>query len=408
MLPMRTSCAAYALLALSVATFGQDISQESLDGARAKLHGAVEAGEIAGGAHLVFHNGKVVYFEVAGVRDIEDSTPLDADTIMRIYSMTKPITSVAAMMLYEQGRFRLDDAISKYIPAFEETTVFVKDGDAHKVVPAERQLTIRDVFRHTTGYSYGDAGESQAREYYQREGMLYRPPHEMMPPKLTILNAANALGRIPALHQPGERFTYGFNTDLLGRLIELWSGKSLDEYLRVSIFEPLEMVDTGFSVPPDKRGRFASCHTWKDGKLIMADKASSSPFNEGFEFLSGGGGLVSTMQDYANFCQMMVDGGEFEGKRLLKESTVKLIFTDQLNGVAGDFRFGLGFAIGEVGLGADDTQRTAIQYSWGGYASTDFRLVPDDKLFQIFMRQRVPSSHDLANKLFAIVYQGVK
>lgn len=250
--------------------------------------------------------------------------------------------------------------------------------------------------------------DGSVRKLYESEGMRYRPPYDMMPPKMTIQQAAEALARIPALHQPGEKFTYGFSTDLLGRLIEVWSGKPLDEFMRQAIFRPLEMVDTGFSVPPEKRGRFISCHSRKDGKLVIADKAKDSPFNEGFEFLSGGGGLVSTIQDYANFCQMMVDGGEFKGRCLLKQETIKLMFTDQLNGVAGDFRFGLGFAIGEVAIGSGDSQRKATQYSWGGYASTDFRIVPEEKLFQIMMSQRVPSSSSLANKLMRIVYQGVR
>jgi CubicO group peptidase (beta-lactamase class C family) len=145
----------------------------------------------------------------------------------------------------------------------------------------------------------------------------------------------------------------------------------------------------------------------QDGKLVIVDKAASSPFNEGFEFLSGGGGLVSTVHDYANFCQMLVDNGEFKGKQLLKPETIELMFTNQLNGVAGDFCFGLGFAIAKVEIGSGENARKRNQYSWGGYASTDFRLVPQERLFQIFVRQRVPSSHDLANRLFPIIYQGL-
>jgi CubicO group peptidase (beta-lactamase class C family) len=320
--------------------------------------------------------------------------------------MTKPITSVAAMTLFEQGKFDLDDPVSKFIPAFAETTVLEGDGDSQQTVPAKRPITIRDVFRHTTGYSYGD-GKPGVRKYYEREGMLYRPPAGMLPPKMNIEQAAEALARIPALHHPGERFTYGFNTDLLGRLIEVWSGKPLDQYLHGAVLEPLEMVDTGFSIPKDKRARFASCHTLQDGKLAIVDKAASSPFSEGFEFLSGGGGLISTVHDYANFCQMLVDDGEFKGKRLLKPDTIRLMFTDQLNGVAGGFRFGLGFAIAEVEIGSGENARKRNQYSWGGYASTDFRLVPAERLFQIVVRQRVPSSHELANRLFPIIYRGI-
>ncbi|MBC8876661.1 MAG: serine hydrolase [Planctomycetes bacterium] len=383
------------------------IASDSLARARAQLRAAAEAGEIAGGAHLVVRDGETCHLEVPGVCDIEDQRPFEADTLLRIYSMTKPITSVAAMTLFEQGKFELDDPVSKFIPAFAETTVLEGDGDSQKTVPAKRPITIRDVFRHTTGYSYGD-GKPGLRKYYEREGMLYRPPAGMLPPKMNIEQAAEALARIPALHHPGERFTYGFNTDLLGRLIEVWSGKPLDQYLHGAVLEPLEMVDTGFSIPKDKRARLASCHTLQDGKLAIVDKAASSPFNDGFEFLSGGGGLISTVPDYANFCQMMVDGGSFKGKQLLKPDTIRLMFTDQLNGVAGGFRFGLGFAIAEVEIGSGESARKRSQYSWGGYASTDFRLVPEERLFQIVVRQRVPSSHELANRLFPIIYRGMR
>ena len=398
----RSVCALWTGLVLSVAASGQSISPASLGQAKNGLHEAVGAGEVAGGAYMVVWDGEVVCFEVAGVRDMDGREPFKADTITRIYSMTKPITSVAAMTLYEQGRFQLDDPVAKYIPAFAETTVM----RGLRTVPAKRQITVRDVFRHTTGYSYGKGKKANAD--YKREGLLYQPPLGMMPPDMSIEQAVEAMARIPALHHPGERFTYGFSTDLLGRLIEIWSGKSLDVYMRESVFEPLEMADTGLSIPPDRRDRFASCHTWREGKLVVVDKAGESPFNEGFSFLSGGGGLVSTIQDYANFCRMLVDAGIFKGRRILEEETVKLMFTDQLNGVAGGFRFGLGFAISQVKLGTGGDARMARQYAWGGYASTEFRLVPEEKLFQIFIRQRVPSDPGLANKLFGIVYKGVQ
>ncbi len=394
------------ILLHSTALVGQNISRKALEEVRAKVHTQIENGNVAGAAHIVVHQGQVVYFEVAGVSDIEDKTPLEPNTIMRVYSMSKPITSVAAMTLYEQGKFQLDDPVAKFIAAFSKTTVF--DADTEKIVSANRPITIRDVFRHTTGYSYGRGGHPKIREHYKKEGMQYHPPHGMMPPKMTIADAAEALARIPAYHHPGERFTYGYNIDLLGRLIEVWSGQTLDAYLQQSILKPLGMNDTGFSVPAAKRDRFASCHSLEDGKLVVADKAIDSPFCEGFEFLSGGGGLVSTMQDYATFCQMLANRGVFQGNRLLKESTVQLIFTNQLATVPGDLKFGLGFAIAEVTLGSGDTVRKATQYSWGGYASTDFRIVPEAGLVQVFMRQLVPSSHALADELFPIVYAGVK
>ena len=224
---------------------------------------------------------------------------------------------------------------------------------------------------------------------------------------MTIAQAAEKLAATPAHHHPGERFTYGFNTDLLGRLIEVWSEKPLDEYVRESVLTPLEMNDTGFAVAPDKRDRFASCHTTIDGKLKVADKAATSPFNRGFTFVSGGGGLTSTAKDYSKFCQMLVDGGQGRGRRVLKPETLELMFTDQLNGIAGGFRFGLGFAIHPVQLGTGESRRSAEQYSWGGYASTDFRVIPAEKVVQVFIRQHVPSSHQLANKVFQTVYVGM-
>ncbi len=384
----------------------ETVSRDALDAARLELDKRIASESIAGGAHMVVRNGEVVYFYVAGVRDIEDRSPLEADTIMRIYSMSKPITSVAAMTLWQQGKFKLDDPVAKFIPAFENTRVLVQQGDSTEFVPPERPITVRDVFRHSTGYTYGRE-TPELFEHYETEGMFYDAEHGMFPPSKSIAEAADSLARIPALHQPGAAFTYGFSTDLLGRLIEIWSGKALDEYLQEAVFTPLEMVDTGFSVPSAKEDRFASCHKWEDGEHFIADKAATSPFLDGFEFLSGGGGLVSTMQDYANFCQMLVDGGEFKGKRILEDSTVALMFTDQLSGVAGEFRFGLGFQISDRELGAGDTKRSASAYHWGGYANTAFEIVPEASLFQIFMRQSIPFNHDVANAVFPIVYSGI-
>jgi CubicO group peptidase (beta-lactamase class C family) len=383
------------------------IRSEAIESVRNGLHGAIDSPEIAGTSLLIVRDGEEVLFDAGGVADVDNSKPFGRETIVRIYSMTKPITSVAAMILFEQGKFGLDDPVSRFIPAFASTTVLEKDGEATRVVPAKRQITVRDVFRHTTGFSYGD-GDPSPLKYYEREGMRYRPPAAMLPPEMSIEKGAAALARIPALHHPGERFTYGFSTDLLGRLIEVWSGKSLDQYLKETLFDPLEMVDTAFSIPESKRARFASCHILKEGELVVVDGAEASEFNGGFEFLSGGGGLLSTIDDYGKFCQMLVDWGSVGGKSLIKRETLDLMFTDQLDEVAGDFKFGLGFAIAEINLGEGAHRRKAAQYSWAGYASTDFRIVPKEKLFQIMFRQQVPSSHGLANRLFRIAYDGLE
>lgn len=403
---MRFSLVLLAIL--STPSLAQQIFKDATEQVKTAMINAVRSGHAAGAMCLVVKDGEEVLFEKVGVRDLDSGAPMTPDTLLRIYSMTKPITSVAAMKLFEQGKFQLDDPISKFIPAFERSTVFVEEGGEHKLVPSKRPITIRDAFCHTTGYGYDAKGKPALNEYYKKERMLYLDPLEMMPPEMTIAEAADALARIPAFHHPGEKFTYGYSTDLLGRLIEIWSGKTLDVYMQEAVFDPLEMVDTGFSIPTDKRNRFAACHTTTDDKLGIIDPAGTSPFNDGFKFLSGGGGLVSSIRDYQNFCQMMVDRGAFKGKRILKEETIKLMFTDQLEGIAGGFRFGLGFAINDVKLGSGDGQRTARQYSWGGYASTDFRLVPDERLFQIVMRQHVPSSDQLAKIIIPRVYAGIK
>ena len=302
----------------------------------------------------------------------------------------------------------MDDPIAKFIPTFEHTTVLEKDGSRWKSVPPRRPITVRDAFRHTTGYAYKGQGVSAFENHYQRERLLYRPPLAMLPPAMTIREAADAMARIPAFHHPGERFTYGFNTDLLGRLVEVWSGQPLDEYMRQAVFEPLKMTDTGFIVPNDKVDRFASCHgAGSDGPTIV-DKAATSPFVDGFEFLSGGGGLISTIDDYAKFCQMMVNGGHGGGKQILRPESVETMFTNQLQDIPGEFRFGLGFAIADVTLGRGKGQRKAKQPFWAGYASTDFRLVPEENLFQIFIRQRVPSQHGLANEQIDMIYSAIE
>jgi len=244
-------------------------------------------------------------------------------------------------------------------------------------------------------------------KHYQKEQMLYTE-RGMFPPKMSIARAAEGLARIPLLHQPGARFTYGLNVDLLGRLIEIWSEKPLDRYFQETIFEPLDMPDTGFFVPADKADRFVSCHGKEEGKLIVVDKAEESPYLAKPDFLSGGGGLVSTMEDYARFCQVLVNLGELNGQRILEESTVRLMFTNQLGPATGSLRFGLGFAIQQISLGSGDHERSALAYRWGGYANTAFQVIPSEGMAQIFMRQLIPSNHRVARKLFPIVYQGTE
>ena len=383
------------------------LSLSTRDELRQELAEEVTAGRIVGAMHLVQKDARGVFFQANGVQDVQSKRSIGRDTIVRIYSMTKPITSVAAMTLWELGKFDLDDPVSDYIPAFRDAKVMQKDGDEYRLVPPKRPMTVRDCLRHTTGYSYGYGEHADLFQYYKKEELLYGDPMAMFPPSMTIREAADRMARVPASHHPGERFTYGFSTDLVGRLIEVWSGQSLDRYLESAVLEPLGMNDTAFFVPPPKRDRFASCHTGDGDETRAVDKSTDSPFLQGFAFLSGGGGLVSTIDDYAKFCQMMIDGGRAGGVRLLKPETVELMFTNQLAETPGDFEFGLGFAISDQTIGKGSDARVAKKYSWGGYASTDFCLVPDERLFQIFVRQRVPSNHRFAREAFRKVHEGL-
>lgn len=385
------------------------VTQDNYSSLKKKISDEIKSGKVAGAAHLVVKGNNTLFEYVGGSRDIKDNTPMKSDTIVRIYSMTKPITSVAAMILYEKGKFKLSDPVSKFIPSFKNSKVMIKNEDEWIIIPPKREINIRDVFTHTTGYGYGDEGIRRFEREYKKYGMKYRNPAEMFPPDLSIKEAAEALARIPAMHHPGEKFTYGFSTDLLGRLIEVWSGQTLDVYLNESIFIPLGMSDTGFNVPRSKIERFSSCHTFKDGKITILDKSSKSPFVDGFKFLSGGGGLVSTLEDYSKFCRMIANYGKFNDRQILSKETMELIFTNHLTEIEnedpGDFQFGLGFAIGEETFDRENTPLRAKRYSWGGYASTEFHIVPSRKFYQIFLRQTIPMKSKLARELFQEVYK---
>ena len=378
----------------------------TLEDAAAQLQQEVTSKKIAGGMHLVLHAGKVVHFGLAGVADIEEGGRLEKDALMRIFSMSKPITSVAAMQLWEQGKFRLDDPVARFIPSFADIKVRITRNGKTELVSPLRPISVRDLLRHTSGFSYGRDYGDQVLQDHRRQGVLYGGMKNMFPPEMTIAQAADALARVPLLHHPGEQFTYGFNTDVLGRLIEVWSGERLNHYMQKAIFDPLEMRDTGFFVPGEKAARFASCHAVEEGKIVVVDRVSPhNPYIRGMKFLSGGGGLVSTMEDYARFCLMMMAGGELRGQRVLKRATVRTMFSDHLDPALDHARWGLGFEIKPIVLGSGET---VTGYRWGGYANTNFVIIPERRLIQIFMRQNVPSTHRLSRQLFQRIYQGMR
>jgi CubicO group peptidase (beta-lactamase class C family) len=229
----------------------------------------------------------------------------------------------------------------------------------------------------------------------------------MYPPDLTIEQAASAMARIPALHHAGEKFTYGHSTDLLGRLIEIWAGKPLDRVFDELIIKPLGMKDTAFQVDGRLKKRFATTYYQKDGALLVQDSYASSDYNKGFKFLGGGSGLVSTIRDYAIFCNMLVNDGKHGRRQVIKPETLQQMFTDQLAGVGGGFRFGLGFSIDDVNIGTGAASRVVKSYAWGGYASTTFQVIPELKLVNIVVQQQVPTYDALGNTLSAQLREGL-
>ncbi|MCH2112884.1 MAG: beta-lactamase family protein [Planctomycetes bacterium] len=384
------------------------ISSSAIFEAKSKLSQAIENGEIEGGMVLVHANGEQIMFDVQGCHDKEDQLLFEESSLLRIFSMTKPIASVAAMTLWEQGKFTLDDPVSKYIPSFRDVKVGVvgsnRSGTPFSLVSPKREVNIRDLLSHTSGYSYGNDPASALSVAYASRGVVYWH-NGMFPPKMSISKAADLLSQIPLEHEPGERWTYGFNTDIVGALIEVWSGMELGEYLRKSIFKPLGMESTFFDIPEEELDRFTSCHMKHGDEATVIDKWNSSPYREGFEFHSGGGGLTSTIHDYGRFSQMLAGWGKLGRVRIIKKSTLEEMFKNHVP-ENDPMNFGLGFSIEPVVLG--DTLKVPVeQYGWAGYAGTLFKVVPEANLSMVFMRQGIPFNVDFAERLFETVRGGV-
>ena len=358
----------------------------------------VDSKKIAGAVTLVARKGKIIHFHASGVRDIDSGKPMQRDTIFRIYSMSKAITTAAAMQLWEQGKFKLDDPVSNYLPELKQVTL--KDGTKPK-----REMTIRDLMRHTSGLAYGFLGA----EDYNAAGIGRRDR--------TIAEEVTALSKLPLRCEPGSEFIYSVSTDVLGRLIEVRSGQSLDEYLSEHIFSPLNMPDTGFFVPKEKAKRFAATHgKGLTGKLKVTDAPSTSSYLEKPKNLSGGGGLVSTTGDYFRFCQTLLNGGELDGTRILKAETVAMMTKNQIPeevmpiGV-GEKRDGLGFGLGfsvVTEKSEFDPDARVGEIGWGGAASTHFWMSPKDELLVITMRNFMPYQWTLERELKGMIYDAIE
>ena len=344
----------------------------------------VDDGKIPGALTMIAREGKLVHFEKIGMQDIATAKPIEFDTIFRIYSMTKPITSVAVMMLYEEGHYQLSTPVSEFIPEFRDMKTYANHGDA--IVDVEREMTIKHLLTHTSGLIYGGDWIHPINDRY-READFYGGDLKHM---------TQRLGDIPLLHHPGDAWNYGMSTDVLGYLVEVVSGIPFAEFLKERIFQPLGMVDTDFSVPEHKADRYATLYEpTEDGGIQVLQDAPVSSGPLSFHH-SGGAGLLSTAADYLRFCQMMLNEGELDGVRLLGRKTVELI---TMNHISEDWQplwrtgsgFGLGFAV-VTNVADTHTLGSLGTYSWGGLASTTFWIDPVEDLIGIFMTQLIGDS----------------
>ena len=401
------------------------------------LHAQVESQRIAGGGVLIGRRGKVGYFETAGYADKEAQTPFTRDTLVRIFSMSKPVTTVAAMMLYERGAFQLDDPLATYLPEFTDTPVWVGgDADLATTVPADQPISVRHVMTHTAGLTYGFMHTNVVDAAYREQGIEFPGAGG------ELAQWIERLAELPLICQPGSQWNYSVASDVLGRLVEVWSGLSLADFLAQEIFGPLGMNDTGFHVEGANHSRFSSLYgplTGGDmstvastsipapgaaerGGLKLLESSTDSRYLQPTTLYSGGGGLTGSMADYGRFCQMLLNGGELDGERLLGRKTVEFMRQNQLpdnrdmaamgqpvwsetsyDGIG----FGLGWAVVQDPVKAHIITSVG-EHHWGGAASTFFWIDPAEELYAVFFTQLMPSStYPIRRELRARVYQSL-
>ena len=376
----------------------------------------VDSGKLPGLLVAIVRNDRLAWFETCGYRDVERKRAVEPDTIYRIYSMTKPITTVAALMLYEEGCFQLDDPVAKFIPAFADTRVFAGgDADSFTTEPLVRPVTVHDLMIHTSGLTYGFQHEHAVDALYRKRRIEF---NANIGPLAGVVEAAAAQ---PLVFQPGTRWNYSVSTDVLGRLVEIWSGVPLDTFFDERILRPLDMRDTGFHVPEGQGDRLASSYVQADdGGLALVDPAGESRFLEPAITLSGGGGLVSTAADYLRFVRMLRGHGTLEGARILGRKSVELMTTNHLPGDLADMgrpRFaempfaGIGFGLG-VSVLLDPAKARILgspgEYAWGGMASTAFWADPAEDMIVLLLTQLMPSSaYPIRRELRVLTYQAL-
>jgi CubicO group peptidase (beta-lactamase class C family) len=394
------------------------LSSKRLERIDKTIQETIDESRIAGAIALVARHGKIAYFKAFGMADREAKKPMQTNNIFRICSMTKPITSVAVMMLYEEGNFMLNDPISNYIPEFKNMKVldppYPKDAASPpaKLVNADRPITIRHLLTHTAGLTY---------HWNPRLGKAYREAgigHGLSQQEGTIGDAVKKLATLPLLFQPGDAWEYSLSDDVLGYLVEVISGMPLDRFCRERIFKPLGMKDTYFFLPDEKISRLATAYTYypekglrrfPDKPIVEGDFTYSAdyPFRGSRTYFSGGGGLCSTAEDYYRFCQMMLNRGELNGVRLLSRKSVELITQDHIQGKPNGAGYGLGFGVNTEPKNLSELGSIGSFY-WGGFFYTSFVIDPKEDMIAIFMGQLHPTGDlNLDQKTLRLAYQAI-
>ena len=386
-------------------------SSERLGRINVLMQRTVDEGKCAGILTLVARRGQIAHLDCVGMMDVKAGKPVQPDTIFRIYSMTKPVTSVAVMMLYEEGHFQLNTPVSEFIPGFKDAKVFVRETESGpELADMEQEMTIHHLLTHTSGLSYGFHEDLPV-------DALYREARQNLGEGATLEKVVEALSTLPLAFQPGQRWRYSFSTDVLGYVVQAVSGQPFDVFLQQRVFEPLGMVDTGFYVPAEKIDRFAALYgRSEEGELELVDAPATGRYAKPPVFVSGGGGLVSTVHDYVRFAQMLLNGGQLDGVRLLGRKTVELMMMNHLPEALlpfavnpGGFSWGYGFGLG--GKVMMDPARAGIlgsrgEYSWSGVASPAFWVDPQEEVVGLVMAQVMPYQ-PLVNALRVLVYQAL-
>lgn len=397
------------------------MSSDRLSRIKPAMQRFIDEGKTIGIQTIIARNGKIVHFEQVGKLNLVTGAEIKSDSLFRIYSMTKPIVTTAAMILFEEGAFLLDDPVEKYLPEFKDKKVLI-DG---ALVDATHPFTIRELMSHTAGLTYGIFGNSPIDQQYRKA--MFGENHVFNFENVsangssskikTLEDLVTAIGPIPLQYQPGTQWVYSLSVDILGAIIEKISNKTLDVFLNERLFQQLDMNDTFFEVPKTKIERFGTLQRLdRDGKIIVAETPETSIFADSVTFLSGGGGLVSTAMDFLRYSQMMLNGGELNGMRILSPMTVDLMLRNQLTydqqlkydprpGIAGTTGFGLGF-----GLKTESPKTSSGSkgnFRWAGIAGTDFWCDPQEGITAIVLMQVIPYPQAVRAQFKNLTYQAI-